>query len=1486
MLKFGKCLFVFVFLSTLVTAPSWAQSGLCINEVMAANSRAAADPQGQYDDWVELYNGSDAAIDVAGLYLTNAPSTPTKWQIPSDIPGQTTIPARGYLIIWLDNDTIDQGLHANFNLDASEDEIALFDATGETEIDTVAFEDQIGNLSYGRSPDGSGPWKYLVEPSPGGANGPAYAGIVADTQFNPDRGFYEAPVEVTITCDTPEAQIRYTLNGSDPTPSHGILYNGPVLISSTTCLRAMAYKSDWKSTNIDTHTYLFLDDVITQATDPTTGEQVTPEGCPTSWGSVTGDYQVDPDVVGQGGSDLFNGLYADTIRDDLKAVRTISLAMDVDDWFGNTGIYINQSQDGTERAASIEFIDPNGRSSLQANCAIAMQGGVSGGGTSLNRWKTFKLSMRPRFKPRTDDGTETGGPSKLDARLFADSPVEKVNTVVLDAVLNHSWLHSGQHNDVVYVQDQVVADLHNAMGGYSPHGSYAHLYINGLYWGMYYIHERPDHAWAAEMFGGDEDEYDAIKHSSSGVINDGLGGSARSNYNAMVAAASTVASNPDDLAAYEALCELLDVDNFISYILTNWFTGNHDWPHKNWYATHRNTPDGRWRFHSWDAEHTLEWTNDFGQSPSNLHTMLDGSAEYRLRFADLAHRFFFNGGPLSFPAAQETYKARLQEIDRAIVGESARWGDARRSTPHTREDWVDDQQSRLARFERRSEDILNRLRSAGLYPDIEAPEFQVDGHAQHGGSLTTASELTMEAEAGTIWYTLDGTDPRSPGTGQMSNEYAFVAEDAAKRVWVPTGPVDEAWRGGDDFDDSSWIGGAGGVGYENSAGYESYIDIDVGDLMSGSNTSCYIRTSFELDFETLQDATGLYLKVRYDDGFVAYLNGAEIQRSGFTGGPRWNSTADGSHSDTEAVFFETFDVSDAVSNLRLGQNTLAVHGLNQSTSSSDFLLSVELITIKSEATATPSGVSSTAVKYDGALSLNASSPIKARAFTIAGWSALSEAVFTVGPVAQNLRITEIMYHPGDFGGVDDPNAEYIELTNIGVETINLNLVTFTDGIDFRFGDIDLAPGEYTLIVRDIAAFEAKYGETLPVAGQYGGSLNNGGERIALRDAAGMTIQAFEFKDNWYDATDGGGFSLTVQDPATADSGVLNDKAAWRLSAYIDGSPGFDDSADVVEPGSVVINEVMANPDSGQPDWIELYNTSDQTISLGGWFLSDDNDEPNQCEIAPDVTISPGGYVVFYEDADFSLGLSRNGETVYLHSGIDGLVTSYSQKESFGASETGVSLGRYLKSTGTFNFVPLSTPTPGAANAEPKVGPIVINEIMYNCPFSAEIEYVELLNISDTAVTLYDVVRDAPWRFTDDPDDPGLELLFPTDSPVTLETGQCLLLVKDLAAFSQTYTVPSGVQILQWGDGRLANGSEKIQLSKPGDQDDDGTRNWVRVDRVVYSDGSHGGDFATGIDPWPASADGQGLSLIRIDPQAYGNDPINWQAAVPSPGATD
>jgi len=213
------------------------------------------------------------------------------------------------------------------------------------------------------------------------------------------------------------------------------------------------------------------------------------------------------------------------------------------------------------------------------------------------------------------------------------------------------------------------------------------------------------------------------------------------------------------------------------------------------------------------------------------------------------------------------------------------------------------------------------------------------------------------------------------------------------------------------------------------------------------------------------------------------------------------------------------------------------------------------------------------------------------------------------------------------------------------------------------------------------------------------------------------------------------------------------------------------------------------------------------------------------------------------------------------------LTGYSDEEDFGASEQNVSFGRYYKgSTGTFNFVAMSALTPGWANAYPKVGPIVINEIMYH-PVSSDAEYIELLNITGSSVTLYDYATSSPWSITD-----GIDYLFP-DPAISLGAGQYLILAKDLALFNTTHP---GVtcQKFEWtSDTKLSNGGERLELGMPGDEDDIGGRLYIRIDRVNYDD--------EGL--WPTAPDGFGPGLSRIDSTLYGNDPNNWQSAAASPG---
>ncbi len=1366
--------------------------------------------------------------------------------------------------------------------------------------------------------------QYFTTATPGTFNIPGAKGVVSEVWFSHKRGFYNTGFQLILSTGDDDAEIRYTTDGSRPTITHGSIYSTPLSIDQTSTIRAAAVKPGFLDSNVKTHTYIFVSDVITQSPN---GEAPGP-GWPTF--NINGqiiDYGMDPDVVTN------DPRYVGLVDDALLSVPTISMVTDLDNLFdSSTGIYVNALQDGRawERPASLELIYPDGSEGFQIDAGVRIRGGYGRQGS--NPKHAFRLFFRNVY-----------GDGKLNYPLFGDEGVDAFDKMDLRTASNYSWnfkgsggLDHGGKNTMV--REVFSRDVQREMGQPYTRSRYYHLYINGHYWGLFQTQERSEARYAESYLGGDKDDYDVVKvdagpgrpytiEATDGTLDAHgrlwqaavAGFGTHEEYYRIQGLNTDGTKNPN----YERLA---DIDNLIDYMLCTFYVGDFDAPISNFLGNsrpnnfygvyNRNNPDG-FRYFRHDAEHTMfelyeDRTGPYPAgsmeqyfNPQWLHQQLTVHPEYRLRFADHVHKHFFNDGVLLPNGATDLFVARKDSIDLAIIAESARWGDAKVSPPRTKDDdWLPQINSVINNYlPFRTDIVINQFKSKGWYPSVAAPSFN-----KHGGPVSNNFNLTMTSPTGTIYYTLDGSDPRQPLTGNA--------------VGIPYSPV----------------------------------------------------------------------------------------------------------------------------------------------------------------------------------TLTKSTLVKARVLDGSTWSALNEATFAIGPVAENLRITEIMYHPRNAGELTDPNEEFVELKNIGTSTLNLNLVQFTEGIHFTFPDMELEPNECVVVVEDQAAFEARYGTSVNTAGQYTGKLANNGERIKLQDAIGRTILDLEYKDGWYPIADGGGFSLSIIEPGDSviysseglvahwkfddgsgntatdsagtnngtlignptwtggridgalsfdgvddyvvaapvaalagdtltaqawicvseyagmwnpimtqnagngyyfyvatgkpafylvagagyvqamsleainaeqwyhiagtndgsslklyvdgqlkDSdnstgflgvnsnayigfepssslyynGIIDDvriynravgesefqnianpmarwsrESSWRTSVYRYGTPGADDSGRLPNPGAVVINEVMAHSNAG-PDWIELYNTTDEAINIGGWFLSDNNrDEPNlmKYKIADGTVIEPNDYLVFYQDTDFNnpgdpgclvpFALSENGEEACLTSGLDpnGFLTGYRDVENFGASQTNVSLGRYYKSsTGNFNFVAMDYNTPDANNAYPKVGPIVINEIMYNPPTGNQNEeYIELHNITGAIVTLYRYDKSTPWKFTD-----GIDYTFSTGPVVTIQAHGYLVLAKDLTAFTASYgSMPPGVQVLEGYIGRLSNAGERLQIAMPGDIDDLGERHYIRIDRVTYSDGLHPEDCPGGVDLWPREADGLGKSLSRKVAGDYGNDVANWQAATPSPGTAN
>jgi hypothetical protein len=480
-----------------------------------------------------------------------------------------------------------------------------------------------------------------------------------------------------------------------------------------------------------------------------------------------------------------------------------------------------------------------------------------------------------------------------------------------------------------------------------------------------------------------------------------------------------------------------------------------------------------------------------------------------------------------------------------------------------------------------------------------------------------------------------------------------------------------------------------------------------------------------------------------------------------------------------------------------------------------------------------------------------------------------------------------MYHPQktETGKYSADDFEFIELKNINSQnTINLSMIHFSDGIEYTFPGYDLLPGEYVVLVKDREAFFSKYPDTDPadVLGPFKGNLNNGGETLTLSDGNDIVILSLTYKDKWFDITDGKGFSITMTAPENTGIGELSDKENWQASSVPGGTPSKKDSGTPFTPEAVIINEMLAHSHDNAPDWIELYNTEDFPINIGGWYISDEEKpDVKKYRIAEGTLIPPKGYIVFTEDDNFRneddpgclipFSLNDDGEIIFVVPSVNNEIIDEFINEEIGASETGVSWGIHIKSTGKTDFVPLDMNTPGAANSEPRIGPIVINEIMYNPAGDGDAEYIELLNIGNEPVILFDEETGLFWKLTDQG---GLDFnISDSERPVTINPGECILLVKNRYIFNLEYKTARNTIIYEWGaNGKLSNSGEKIRILKPGEID----RNipyYILADIVNYNDKNL----------WPVSADGEGFSLHRINPEKYGNDPQNWEALNPTPG---
>ena len=720
------------------------------------------------------------------------------------------------------------------------------------------------------------------------------------------------------------------------------------------------------------------------------------------------------------------------------------------------------------------------------------------------------------------------------------------------------------------------------------------------------------------------------------------------------------------------------------------------------------------------------------------------------------------------------------------------------------------------------------------------------------------------------------------------------------------------------FDDSLWQTGATPIGWGEP---DTFLGTTLED-MRYAYTSFFIRKKFTID--NLSAIDNLILEAMYDDGFNVWINDTFVLQENMPSeNMPYDDYASGAHSAEKSWF--SFVLPEPTY-LVEGENIISIQVHNMSrTSSSDCFIDVRLTGEPAEPGSIPPTYQVREGKYEidavweseeitdfeSYITIPASEVKVGRIYrvrcrmkdTSGRWSHWSTPIqFVTGePIAaytlNNLRITEVMYAPADPPAndpTDNEEFEFIELQNIGDETIDLTSVSLIDGITFDFNNgsvANLGPGEFVLVVGNRAAFESRYGAGLSanIAGEYAGKLSNNGENISLIDLWNGTVAEFAYNDGrgWPLSAAGGGHSLVPLISALPGEpeGSLNYGGNWRASTYIGGSPGTEDP----EPETtVVLNEITAHTDYYNPqfpqhesnDWIELYNTAPASVNLNNWYLSDDISELKKWAI-PAIEIAGVSHISFDEVTGFhnpagtGFGLNKAEEEVILSylpgTSEDRIVDSV----RFNGQQINASLGRYPDG-GAYWFE--MAPSRDSANDNPALN-IMIDELMYHPANETEDEYIELYN--PTASRIYLENSEGAWRL-----DGAVDYTFPTGT--SIPDGGRLIIVRfdpvadtvQLGAFIAMYNTGSltaGVDIEGPWSGNLSNNGERLALKKPQAPDQPGDPvSWVNVDEVIYSD----------VSPWPEAADGKGDCLQRIFADQYhsGNDPDNWEAVSPTPGS--
>jgi len=1125
-----------------------ARGALHITEIAAANKNGITDEDGAHSDWIEVHNSGPGPVNLRGWHLTDDPLRVTRWEFP-----ELVLPQGAFVVVFAsgkDRSSAGNELHTDFSLASEGEYLALTDPGGlEADEFAPAYPPQVTDVSWGVVPYMElGMHAYFYQATPGTVN------ITSERATDPpvispgSRTFTAGgvtpstmPPVVTITAPQAGALIFYTLDGSAPTTT-STLYTGPLAITATTRLRAIAAVSPLRPSIVSGETYFEL--------------------------------------------------AADAVP------ASSSLPLMIVDNFGG-----GRPANGT--GATWMIFEPDGvtgRATLTGGPVFATSAFIKVRGSSTTSAAKYSLSLEARNQAGGDrDFTVLGLPDDSDWILNAPYEFDRalLRNPLMYALSNAAGRYAPRTRQVeLYLNtDGGAITAADYFGVYAftekIKRSSARVEVAEIspldnspprVTGGYLLKiDRPDpgesgfSAAGQTLYYVDPDEPDISPPQAAWLT-------------WYLNSWRSALTAPDFFDPGQGYAKWADPASFVDHHLLNVAAKNVDGLRLSTYFSKdrlgRLTAGPVWdfdrsmdsvdvrdnNFNTWRGETSDEgtdyfrypWYNEMFADRNFWQAWIDRLEELRR-------------GPLRDAAVQTMVDHMAAEIAEAAPRNFARWSDM----PPRFGGWGGEV-AHLRAW------LVNRL----AWMDAQftrPPAANTNGGPVASGFPLTLTLPSLTRPGAVIYYTTGGSDPRlfDDTTGQQIVTETFVSANHPVRVILPTSDIGTAWRSGNAFDDSAWWTGSQGVGYDEDPDFDTYIGLNLESppaerRMRYVTQSCYIRMKFHAEATQISPLTFLKLRVRCDDGMAAWLNGTKLPVS--INEPAtllWNSGATTTTSDSVAVQWREFTIPSPQQLLRTGENVLAIHGLNRQLNSTDFLIQVELL----GGYVPPDGpeISPAAMPWNGTLAVTQTTHLIARTYDPAGpfqpwpytgagsgqtpvgshWSAplrLSLLVGTVPASAANLTVAEIMYHPAGLtaadraaGFTDRDDFEYLVLRNTSAQSVDLTGLHFTSGISFTMPlgpQCVLAPGARAILVRDPAAFARRSLPGLNVIGRYKDKLSNAGETLTLNAADGSVIFHVTWDDaeNWPPRADGRGHSLVRRDHGADPS----QPAAWRDSLDLHG----------------------------------------------------------------------------------------------------------------------------------------------------------------------------------------------------------------------------------------------------------------------------------------------------------------------------------------------